>query len=91
MTVKTEKVTHIHKELANLSKTAFEYKKLLLLKSPQNKAASTSATTEKKKIDIIYQVVAFWQKFMDFTDETVKYFIRWWWQWQMRIKFDGYT
>ena len=48
MTVKTEKVTHIHKELANLSKTAFEYKKLLLLKSPQNKAASTSATTEKK-------------------------------------------
>ena len=59
MTVETEKVTHIHKELANLSKTAFEYKKLLLLKSPQNKAASTSATTEKKKIDIIYQVVAF--------------------------------
>ena len=49
MTVETEKVTHIHKELASLSKTAFEYKKLLLLKSPQNKAASTSATTEKKK------------------------------------------
>ena len=49
MTVETEKVTYIHKELANLSKTAFEYKKLLLLKSPQNKAASTSATTEKKK------------------------------------------
>ena len=49
MTVETGKVTHTHKELANLSKTVLEYKKLLLLKSPQNKAASTSATTEKKK------------------------------------------
>ena len=49
MTVQTGKVTHTHKELANLRKMLFEYEKLLLLKSPQNKAASAIATTEKNQ------------------------------------------
>ena len=47
MTVETGKVPHTHKELANYKKIAFEHEKLLLLKSPQNKAASTFAITEK--------------------------------------------
>ena len=77
MTVQNGKIAHTHKELTNLRKILFKYEKLLLLKSPQNKAASTIASTEKKNRHYIpYQVVAFWHIFIDFTDETVKNFIR---------------
>ena len=54
MTVQTGKVAHTHNELANLMKLAFQYEKLRLLKSPQNKAASNIAITEKIKTQLRY-------------------------------------
>ena len=51
----------------------------MLLKSPQNKAASTIAITEKSKRTIQayhYIPAAFRDKIIDFTDEPERTFIR---------------
>ena len=57
MTVQTSKgkVSHSSKELVRRI-MAFEYKKLLLLKSPQNKAAPNIVITEKNKLSQIYNL-----------------------------------
>ena len=57
MTVQTsiEKVSHIYKELIRRIMT-LEYKKLLLLKSHQNKVASNIVTTEKNKKSQTYHL-----------------------------------
>ena len=48
----------------------FEYEKLLLFSSPQNKVVSDIAiTVEKNKSDISYMSGAFWDKVTDFTDQ----------------------
>ena len=51
----------------------FEYEKLLLLKSPQNKEASNIVVIKKnqKKTSQTYISGAFQDKFTDFTDEPV--------------------
>ena len=60
--VKTSKgkVPHTYKELIRRIMT-FEYEKLLLSKSPQNKVASNIAITQKKKnkLEISYMPGAF--------------------------------
>ena len=85
MTMQTNKrkLPHIYKELIRRILT-FEFEKLLLLKSPQNKGASLEKMINKS--DISYMPGAFWDKGIDFTDEPVvqcdalssfkKYFIR---------------
>ena len=84
MTVQTSKgkVPHIYKELI-IRIIGFEYEKLLLLKSSQNRVASNISTTRKKqyKSDISYIPGVFWDKVKKYKNKyTVKkYFIRWWW------------
>ena len=75
MTVQTGNVTYTHKELANLRKKLFKYEKLLLLKSPKNKAASTIGSTEKK-LDIIYHTKLWHFGLYLLILQIVKYFIR---------------
>ena len=63
------KVPHTRKELLRII-IKFEYEKLLLLKSPQNKVASKIKMTEKKKrnkSDITYIPASFWDKVINFT------------------------
>ena len=76
------KVPHIYKELI-IRIIGFEYEKLLLLKSSQNRVASNISTTRKKqyKSDISYIPGVFWDKVKKYKNKyTVKkYFIRWWW------------
>ena len=57
MTVQTSKgkVSHSSKELVRRI-MAFEYKNLLLLKSPQNKAAPNIVITEKNKLSQTYNL-----------------------------------
>ena len=49
----------------------FEYKKLLLLKSPENKVASKLRPLKKNKTNMPYMHWALWDKVIDFTDEPV--------------------
>ena len=73
MTVNTSKgkVPHIYKELIRRIIT-FEYKKLLLLKSLQNKVKTNIAITKQNKTSQTYYMPgAFWDKVLDFTDEPV--------------------
>ena len=57
MTVQTSKgkVQHIYEELIRIIIT-FEYEKLLLLKSPQNKVASNIANTKQNKTSKTYHI-----------------------------------
>ena len=57
MTVQTSKgkVRHIYKELIRRIIT-FEYEKLLLLKSPQNKVAPNIAITKQNKTSQAYHI-----------------------------------
>ena len=58
MTVQTSKgkVQHIYKELIRIIIT-FEYEKLLLLKSPQNKVASNIAITKQNKTKQVRHII----------------------------------
>ena len=78
MRVQTGKVPHAHKGISLL--IAFEYKQLLLLKSPQNKAPSTIAITKNNKAKQVRHIIIYqWHfeiKIIYFTDEPKKNFIR---------------
>ena len=57
MRVQTGKVPHAHKGISLL--IAFEYKQLLLLKSPQNKAPSTIAITKNNKAKQVRHIIIY--------------------------------
>ena len=64
------KVPHTYDKLIRVTMT-FQYKKLLLLKSPQNNVVSNFWPLKNQSESNIYMPGALWDKIIEFTDEPV--------------------